>query len=373
MSEWARELGAEVGAGRAEDGLPLIGGRRVTARLCQVPLDPDGPLCLRLFWATGLRAEELGSLEWAGGGLGLAGGRRVAVDGVTREQLRQRLGERPPGEVLGEWADRLEGWLREAARSVGLAARFEGCGRPLTLQLFRHSFAVRCLEGGMDLLVLSQLLGHQDLATTQNYLPMAMGACRKAYLECHPLVVGRRPQSHISVEEALALIDSPSRERDRLMLRLLYATGLRASELLGLYATDIDAEEGVLFVRGGKDGQDRYALVDPESLQRLLVYAGQRGLDRRLFRTTRAQLHILVKRAARAVGVLEKYEALGQVVSPHTFRHACASHCYQAGMSPDLVRKLLGHEDLRNTLLYVDCPEGRLVREYERCHPWVRS
>ena len=90
-------------------------------------------------------------------------------------------------------------------------------------------------------------------------------------------------------------------------------------------------------------------------------YARAQPPGGRLFRTTRAQLHKLVVRAARELGLLEKYQALGFSLSPHSFRHACASHCYQQGMTPDMVGKLLGHEDLRNILLYVDCPHERWV------------
>ena len=132
---------------------------------------------------------------------------------------------------------------------------------------------------------------------------------------------------------------------------------------------DIVAPERLLFVRGGKGSQDRYALVDPESLRQLLAYLATLTTGSRIFRTTRAQLFIVVKRAARRVGLLDKYAGLS--VSPHSLRHACASHCYQRGMEPEMVRKLLGHEDLRNTLLYVDCPLNMQEREYRESHPWT--
>lgn len=220
----------------------------------------------------------------------------------------------------------------------------------------------------MDLWVLNRLLGHQDLRTTQQYIAIAMADCRRAHQRAHPLQnLSRAPQSDITVEEALALLDGTRRPRDRLMFRILYTSAMRANELLRFHHGDIDEEESLVFVRGGKTEQDRYVVLDPESLRRLLEYARERPAGERIFKTDRAQLHTLVQRAARGLGILQKYEALGQTVSPHTFRHACASHCYQAGMAPDMVQKLLGHEVLRNTVIYVNVRQDRLEAEYHRC------
>ncbi|MBT9586939.1 tyrosine-type recombinase/integrase, partial [bacterium] len=182
----------------------------------------------------------------------------------------------------------------------------------------------------------------------------------------------KQPQACPSIAETLALIDAPKLPRDRLILRLLYATALRVSELLALVSGDID-ERGRLFVRTAKGDQDRYALLDPQSLQRLQQYAQERPPGQRLFATTRAHIHALTVRAARQLGLLQKYQALGLSLSPHSFRHACASHCYQQAMPVDMVRKMLGHADLRNTLLYIDWPVPQMHHQFQLCHPWTTT
>jgi site-specific recombinase XerD len=370
-SEWARELAGEEAGRNPQEMLPLV---PALEGLPQAPgLLPEGRMILRLLQSTGMAWTQLTELAWAEPGLTVRG-RPLAVDAATRQELRQWAGDRPLGIALAPYVPEVPGWVRQAADSLGLVARFDSCGRVLTPLLLRHGFAVRCLEVGIDVLVLNKLLGHTHLETTQRYIAVAMADCARVYAHCHPLWAGRggkkKPQGCPTVSEALALIEAPRRPRDRLMLRLLYASGVRVSELLGLVAGDIDQPRGLLFVRGGKGEQDRYALIDPESLQRLQQYARAQPPGGRLFRTTRAQVHTLVVRAARELGLLEKYQALGFSLSPHSFRHACASHCYQLGMDPFMVAKLLGHDDLRNTLLYIDQPQPRLEREVQRCHPW---
>ena len=372
MLEWIRELAGEVDFDGREAGevLPLIPGRLAIRQMLEWSgLPPLGRVILRTLYATGIRPEELSQLGFREGRLEAAG-RPVAADPQTIEAV-QVLDE----QALASAQTALPEWLSAAARAVGLADRFQASQRNLSPQIFRHAYAVYCLEGGMDLLVLSRLLGHDDLRTTERYIPAAMGACRRSYLRFHPLMAGRGggEQADITVDEALALIEAPKKPRDRLMLRLLYATALRASELLGLGEGDIDAAEGRLFVRSGKGSQDRYALIDGESLRQLLAFVHSQPKGTRIFRTTRAQLFILVKRAATSLGLLEKYEALGLSLSPHSFRHACASHCYQRGMDPDSVRRLLGHDDLRNTLLYIDCPLAIQQRQYHQTHPWAND
>lgn len=348
MSEWADELAGEVAERDANEVLPLVPTRAEIRRL----LGDD--LRFRAQYATGIRAQEVGQLRWREDGVLEVADRPLAADRETLEALRDAL-------------PLANGPCRPAA----LQARFAACGRNLTGQLFRHAYAVHCLEGGMDVLVLSRLLGHADLRTTQMYIPAAMAACRMAYRQFHPMrdraERGGGEQAHLSEPDTLLLIDGAGSDRDRLMLRLLYATALRASELLGLVPADVG--EDTLFVRSGKGSQDRYALVDPESRTRLLAYASGLPLGQRIFRTTRAQLFVIVKRAAAKTGLLDKYA--GFSLSPHSFRHACASHCYQRGMALDLVGKMLGHTDLRNTLLYLDCPLGFQIEQYRRAHPWA--
>jgi len=347
--EWRQEIGEECPPGKHdEDRLPLV---PCLARLRAVA---QRYVVAQVLLATGIRWEEREQLAVDQQGAYLRGGRRLACDPQTLARLHKPLP-----------------WTTFPARlsASALWKRFDGSGRHLTPRVFRHGYAVACLEGGMDLRVLSQLMGHQDLRTTQMYIAIAMADCRAIYQSTHPLCTrSRLPQADLTVDEVLALIDWVEEDHERLMVRLAYSTGMRASELLSFTPGDIDPDEAKIFIRGGKGDQDRYALVDRDTLSQLLRYARTRPTDQRIFACSRDHFWKIVRRAAEAAGI--HYEGL--TVSPHGLRHACASHCHQAGMPPDMLAKLLGHTTLRHTEGYVHVPWNRVARELTRCHEFWR-
>lgn len=347
--EWDEEL-AEEGSG--EGCLPLVPAFSVLQKLCR-----EGPFLARLLHATGMRLEELPRLSF--GPQGLQAGRPLACDKDTLERLRDW---QYSSTALAE----LQRWLEESP----LARRFACCGRPLTARVFRHSYAVRSLESGMDLIALQQLLGHRDLRTTESYIAVAMADCRAVYESTHPLCTRlRTPQADLSTDDLLALIAAAEQP---LIVRLLYASGLRVSELNHFTAGDIDEHDRKIFVRSGKGEQDRYVLLDSESLRQLRRQAASTPPGQPVFRISRDGIWDIVKTAACDSGLEEKYAGSAVTISPHGLRHACASHCYQAGMPPEMVSKLLGHTLLRNTLNYVDVPWSQVESQVRTCHPWMR-
>ena len=215
----------------------------------------------------------------------------------------------------------------------------------------------------MDLRVLSELMGHRDLRTTQMYIAVSMADCRAIYERTHPFCCQLRlPQADLSVEEVLSVIESVEDREERLMVKVAYATGMRASELLSFACEDIEPKESKIFVRAGKGDQDRYVLIDRTTLKPLLRLARTRPPGQRVFSCSRDHLWTVVKEAAEDAGI--HYEGL--TVSPHGLRHACGSHCHQAGMNPDMVAKLLGHATLRHTQGYVHVPWPRVQQELRK-------
>lgn len=168
--------------------------------------------------------------------------------------------------------------------------------------------------------------------------------------------------------------DTPLDLRDRAMLETLYATGLRVSELVGLKLTTLNLNDGVLRVTG-KGNKDRLVPLGEEAvqwLQRYLADARPRLLERHLsdavFVTargegmTRQAFWYLIKRRARAAGITRP-------LSPHTLRHAFATHLLNHGADLRVVQMLLGHSDISTTQIYTHVARERMKQLHAQHHP----
>jgi integrase/recombinase XerD len=160
--------------------------------------------------------------------------------------------------------------------------------------------------------------------------------------------------------------------RDRAMLELLYATGLRVSELTGLISTDINLERGLLSCRG-KGSKQRYIPIGKSALSWLEKYMRVRpALAER--RPVKA---LFVKNGGGGLtrhhfwGILRHYTVkLGlDNVSPHTLRHSFATHLMQHGADSRSVQSLLGHSDLATTQIYTHLSKEHLRQTYDDFHP----
>ncbi len=188
----------------------------------------------------------------------------------------------------------------------------------------------------------------------------------------------RRLPRTLSMADAAALVEAPDTTRpdglrDRALLELLYASGLRASEALGLRIEDVNFKAGYVIVIGKGDRQR-------------LVPAGARALDWvRQYLTTirprqvrrecpalflnrsggamsRQALWGLIRRAARRAG-------LRAAISPHTLRHSFASHLLERGADLRSVQAMLGHVDISTTQIYTHLPSSVVHDMYRKFHP----
>ena len=202
----------------------------------------------------------------------------------------------------------------------------------------------------MDICELADLLGHASLGTTMMYLPTALADSRPHYLRCHPLCQGalRIPSASPTHQEILDLLEAATPGRDQAVIRTLYATALRESELIELDCADLDLDELRVFVRDGKGPKDRYTLIDAGTAE--LLRSRPRGA---LFPISRMTVWNILKVTAKRTGLWQTYKARGLRVSPHTLRHAYATHCYLAGMPLPIVAKLMGHSHEDDTLQYL--------------------
>ena len=169
-------------------------------------------------------------------------------------------------------------------------------------------------------------------------------------------------------------INTPLGLRDRAMLETLYATGLRVSELVGLKLTAVNLNDGVLRVTG-KGNKDRLVPLGEEAvlwLKRYLTDARPllmaKHLSDAMFVTprgegmTRQGFWYLIKRRARAAGI-------ARPLSPHTLRHAFATHLLNHGADLRVVQMLLGHSDISTTQIYTHVARERMKQLHAAHHP----
>jgi len=167
---------------------------------------------------------------------------------------------------------------------------------------------------------------------------------------------------------------TPTHLRDRALLELMYACGLRASEAIGLEVADVDLEAAVLRARG-KGSKERVVPVGRTAAEAVRHYlergrgalVGER-LETHLFvnfrggALTRQGLYKIVRRHAVSAG-------LGEKMSPHTLRHTFATHLLAGGCDLRSVQEMLGHADVATTQLYTHLSSERLKDVYFRAHP----
>ena len=190
--------------------------------------------------------------------------------------------------------------------------------------------------------------------------------------------------SESEIEALLAApdIDTPAGLRDRAMLELMYAAGLRVSELVGLPANAVNLRQGVVRVTG-KGGKDRLVPLGEEALHWLRRYLdearprldkgagvpGRVALDPPLFlgpkraALTRQQFWRLVKQSALAAGIVPKR------ISPHGLRHSFATHLLNHGADLRALQMLLGHGSLSTTQIYTHVAKQRLKTLHAQHHP----
>jgi integrase/recombinase XerC len=231
-----------------------------------------------------------------------------------------------------------------------------------------------------------------------------------AKIVASPRLEKRLPE-YLMTDAVVSLVEAPETstrlgKRDRAILELLYAAGLRVSELVGMDVGDIDLSEGLVRVLGkgrkermvpfgdkARDALEDYLRARPELLKRIPAlwaiperHEGSLKPDRPATRRgTSSQTEVdavfLNSRGGRlttrsVANIVDRYVAqLAQrmKVHPHTLRHTFATHMLNAGADLRSIQELLGHESLSTTQRYTHVSTEQLVRIYQACHPRARK
>jgi integrase/recombinase XerD len=212
---------------------------------------------------------------------------------------------------------------------------------------------------------------------------------REGQLTRDPTELIERPRTSrplprtLSRDAASTLVEAPDVEsvrgvRDRALLEMLYATGMRASECLGLRLEDINLAAGYVICTG-KGRKQRLVPLGAEAIVWLRAYLERarpqythRRDGGRLFVSPRGRalsrqaLWTIVRAAAARAGVSQR-------VSPHVLRHSFASHLLEGGADLRAVQAMLGHADIATTQIYTHLPSAALKRMYRDFHPRAQA
>ncbi|MCJ7807167.1 MAG: site-specific tyrosine recombinase XerD, partial [Dehalococcoidia bacterium] len=192
--------------------------------------------------------------------------------------------------------------------------------------------------------------------------------------------VGKALPKPLSAAEVELLLAAPARrstpeaKRDVAMIELLYATGMRVSELISLNMGDVNLEAG--FVRClGKGSKERIIPVHQEAIRFVKEYIVEARtqllrdkdeqalfLNRRGERLTRQGFWLILKTHAKAAGIKKP-------VTPHTLRHSFATHVLSGGADLRAVQELLGHANISSTQVYTHLTSEHVRQAYEKAHP----
>jgi integrase/recombinase XerD len=191
--------------------------------------------------------------------------------------------------------------------------------------------------------------------------------------------LGRGLPKALGEQQVVALLDAPDVDtalglRDRTMLELMYATGLRVSELVQLELVNLGINQGVVRVMG-KGGKERLVPLGEEALSWIQLYLRDSRPD--LIKSA-ACPHVFITTRKKGMTrqafwyAVRKYAAIagiGQTVSPHMLRHSFATHLLNHGADLRVVQLLLGHSDLSTTQIYTHIAREGLKQLHQKHHP----
>ncbi len=194
----------------------------------------------------------------------------------------------------------------------------------------------------------------------------------------HSPKIPKRLPRFLNVDEIFKLLDAPMSVdfkglRDKAILELLYSSGLRVSELIGVDQNQIDFDQGILRVLG-KGSKERLVPVGAKALDKIKLYLAERAklakiVDQEAVFLNRRGIRLTVRSIQRMLDKAIKTCGLPKEVSPHVLRHSFATHMLNSGADLRSIQELLGHASLSTTQRYTHVNLDQLMKVYDQSHP----
>lgn len=163
----------------------------------------------------------------------------------------------------------------------------------------------------------------------------------------------------LTVEEVKNLLAAATNKKSKLILKMLYSSGLRVSELVNLKPKDLDFNQNIGWVRKGKGSKDRIFKIAESLSKQLQKYINKNPANKFLFSKdkplTPRNIQLLIKKAAQKANINKK-------VTPHTLRHSFATHLLENGENLLVIQQLLGHENLETTRIYTHISQEQIKK-----------
>jgi integrase/recombinase XerD len=239
-------------------------------------------------------------------------------------------------------------------------------------------------KAGKTLSVLTQ---HNALIVVKTFFSFLLETEKITMDPSSGLALPKKPQtlpSVMTLEEVMRMLDAPDTQqkigfRNRTVLEILYATGMRVSELIGLVLYDVNLASEEILIRLGKGGKERIVPIGEITREYLQEYI--KTIRPHLVKNPAEQALIVSKSGQRMNHVdllmmireCAKKAGLERRITPHTFRHTCATHMLQGGADIRYIQMMLGHESITSTQLYTHVEITDLKEVHQKFHPRERK
>ncbi len=224
---------------------------------------------------------------------------------------------------------------------------------------------------------------HNALVTVKNFFEFLRSTDKIIFDPTAGLVLPKKPNSLpdvMTVEEIKKLLEAPDLTeihgfRNRTIMEILYSTGVRNSELCGIDIYDVDFENQEVRIRHGKGNKERIVPLGEIASQFVKEYLT--AVRPKLVRSEQEQALILSKTGRRMditavllmIRVYVKKAGIEKRITPHTFRHTCATHLLQGGADIRYIQTILGHDSIASTQIYTRVGIMDLKEVHEKYHP----